>query len=84
MQNNFGETIRLSINRYMEINIKTPWPEYASELYRLRDRRLSAKLVPAFADRGCHVVRAPDPYSRILGFLGRERKAIPVTGRGGL
>jgi hypothetical protein len=28
------------------------WPESASELYRLSDRRLTAKLVPTFADRG--------------------------------
>jgi hypothetical protein len=28
-----------------------PWPESASELYRPTDCRLSAKLVPAFADR---------------------------------
>jgi hypothetical protein len=33
------------------------------------DRRLSAKLVPTFADRGCHVVSVADPYARILGFL---------------
>jgi hypothetical protein len=31
---------------------KTPWPESASELYRPNDRRLSAKLVPTFVDRG--------------------------------
>jgi hypothetical protein len=30
----------------------TPWPESANELYRPSDRRLSAKLVPTFADRG--------------------------------
>jgi hypothetical protein len=30
----------------------TPWLESASELYRPSDRRLSAKLVPTFADRG--------------------------------
>jgi hypothetical protein len=30
---------------------------------------LSAKLVPTFADRGCHVVWVRDPYCRILGFL---------------
>jgi hypothetical protein len=30
---------------------KTPWPESASELYHPSDRRLSAKLVPTFADR---------------------------------
>jgi hypothetical protein len=37
------------------------------------DRRLSVKLVPTFADRGCRVVRATDPQSRILGFLDRSR-----------
>jgi hypothetical protein len=47
----------------------TPWPYSASELYRASDRRLSAKLVPAFADRGCHVVSVTDPYGRIFGFL---------------
>jgi hypothetical protein len=31
---------------------KTPWSESASELYRLSDRRLSAKWLPTFADRG--------------------------------
>jgi hypothetical protein len=51
--------------------ITTPWPEAASELYRREDRRLSAKLVPAFADKGCHVVSVTDPYGRILGFLDR-------------
>jgi hypothetical protein len=30
-------------------------------LYRMSDRRLSAKLVPTFADRGCRVVSAADP-----------------------
>jgi hypothetical protein len=30
---------------------KTPWRDFASELYRSIDRRLSAELVPAFADR---------------------------------
>jgi hypothetical protein len=52
---------------------RTPWPESASELYRLDDRRLSEKLVPAFADRGYHVVSVTDPYGRILGFLDRNR-----------
>jgi hypothetical protein len=52
---------------------KTPWAESASELYRPSDRRLSAKLVPTFADRGCHVVSVTNPYGRILGFLDRRR-----------
>jgi hypothetical protein len=51
---------------------KTPWPESASEVYRPSDGRLSTKLVPTFADRGCHVVSVMDPYSSILGFLDRS------------
>jgi hypothetical protein len=39
---------------------------------RPSDRRLSAKLMPTFADRGCRVVRATDPHGRILGFLDRS------------
>jgi hypothetical protein len=29
---------------------QTPWPESVSEMHRPRDRRLSAKLVPNFAE----------------------------------
>jgi hypothetical protein len=52
---------------------KTPWPESASKLYPPRDRRLSEKLVPTFADRGCHVVIVTNPYGRLLGFLDQSR-----------
>jgi hypothetical protein len=52
---------------------KTPWTYPASELYRPSDRRLSAKFVPTFADRGCRVVSATDSNGRILGFLDRSR-----------
>jgi hypothetical protein len=52
---------------------KNPWSESASELYRPSDRRLSAKWLPTFADRGCNVVSATDPYGCILGFLERSR-----------
>jgi hypothetical protein len=52
---------------------KTPWSESASELYRPSDRRLSAKWLPIFADKECHVVSVTDPYGRILGFLDRSR-----------
>jgi hypothetical protein len=52
---------------------ETRWHESASELYRPSDRRLSAKLVPAFMARGRHVVGVTDPYCRILGFLDRSR-----------
>jgi hypothetical protein len=34
---------------------------------------MSAKLMPTFADRGCHVVSVTVPYSRILYFLDRSR-----------
>jgi hypothetical protein len=53
-------------------DLKTPWPESASELCRPSDRRLSAKLVPTLADRGCDVVSMTDPYGHILGFLDRS------------
>jgi CBS-domain-containing membrane protein len=36
------------------------------------ERPLSARLVPTFADRGCHVLSATNPYGRILGFLDRS------------
>jgi hypothetical protein len=52
---------------------KPPWSESARELYRPSGRRLSAKLVPTFADRGCHVVSVTDLYGRILGFLDQSR-----------
>jgi CBS-domain-containing membrane protein len=52
---------------------QTPWSESASELYQPSDRHLSAKWLPTFADKGCHVVSVTDPYGRILGFLDRSR-----------
>jgi hypothetical protein len=52
---------------------KTAWSESASELYRPSDRRLSAKWLPTFADRGCHVVSVTDPYGHILRFLDNNR-----------
>jgi hypothetical protein len=52
---------------------ETPCLESGSELYRLSDRRMSAKLVPTFADRECHVVSVTDPYGRILRFIDWSR-----------
>jgi hypothetical protein len=51
---------------------QTPWPESASKRYRSSDRRLLAKLVPTFADRGSHVFSMMDPCGRILSFLDRS------------
>jgi hypothetical protein len=44
--------IEFSTGSFCICKRQTPWPESASELFRPRDRRLSAKLVPTFADRG--------------------------------
>jgi hypothetical protein len=53
-------------------NKQTPWSESASELYRPSDRRLSAKWLPTFADKGCHLVSVTDPYGRTLDFSRQE------------
>jgi hypothetical protein len=45
------------------------------------DRRLSVKLMPTFADRGCRVVSALDPHSLILGFLDQKNKLNIITER---
>jgi CBS-domain-containing membrane protein len=47
----------LSVGRVRERTILTERP------------LLVAKLVPTFADRGCHVVSVMDPHGHILGFL---------------
>jgi hypothetical protein len=59
----------LPLFQLIQTNKQTPWPESASELYRPSDRCLSAKWLPTFADKGCHVVSVMDPYGRILDFL---------------
>jgi hypothetical protein len=52
---------------------QTPWPESRSELYRPSDGRLSAKLVPTFADRGVpRSQRGRSPTAVISGFLDRS------------
>jgi hypothetical protein len=63
---------RLRRGVYIKSYKKTPWPESASELCRPSDHRLSVRLVPNSADRGCHVVSVTEPYGRILEFLGRN------------
>jgi hypothetical protein len=51
----------------LKIKKKIPWSESASKLYRPSGHRLSAKLVPTFADKGFRMVSVMDPYNRILG-----------------
>jgi hypothetical protein len=43
-----GDSEYETFDRYEHLKF---WHESASELYRLSDRRLSAKLVPTFVDR---------------------------------
>jgi hypothetical protein len=44
-----------------------------SMTYLSSDRRLSAKLMPTFADRGCHVVSAANLHGLNFDFLDRSR-----------
>jgi hypothetical protein len=60
--------MRQEIQTEHHLNNLIPWLLFASELYQPSDRRLSAELVPTFADRGCRVVSAADPHGRIVGF----------------
>jgi hypothetical protein len=53
----------------MKLPVLSPQANYTDRV----DHRLLAKVVPTFADRGCHVVSVMDPYDRILGFLDRSR-----------
>jgi hypothetical protein len=62
---------------YKQKTISVAWVrEWTIPTERLR---LSSKLVPIFADRGCHVVSVTDPYGRILGFLDRSRYFFQVA-----
>jgi hypothetical protein len=47
----------------------TPWPESMSEIYQMIDCCSSAKLVPTFVDRECHMVSVANPHGSNLGFL---------------
>jgi hypothetical protein len=50
------------------------------ELYRPSDRRLSAKLVPTLADRGCRVVSATKPPQLLISvFLDRSRYFLEIA-----
>jgi hypothetical protein len=62
-----------SLMRPRHYKQQTQWPEFASKLYQPSDCRLSAKLVPTFADKGCRMVSTTDPYGRNLGLLDQSR-----------
>jgi hypothetical protein len=53
---------------------QTLWPESASELYRPSDHRLSAKLVPTFADRGVSRSQRGGSLTAVISvFVNRSR-----------
>jgi hypothetical protein len=56
----FSKTLRNYASSRVDFFLNL-WFESASEPYQLSNRRLSAKLVPTFVDRGCHVVSVTDP-----------------------
>jgi hypothetical protein len=47
--------------------------QWTKSVVLVRDSRLSAKLVPTFADRGCRMVSAGDAHGRILDYLDWSR-----------
>jgi hypothetical protein len=47
-----------------QINKTNSGAQSASELYRPSYRRLSARLVPTLAERGCRVVSVTNPHDR--------------------
>jgi hypothetical protein len=75
----FLPTASFRILRIESQQPKTPWPQSASELYRPSDRSLSAKLVPTFADRGCHVVSVTDPLRPYSRFSRPEPLLFPPS-----
>jgi hypothetical protein len=65
--------------RWRWLTEKTPWPQSASELCPPIDLRLSAKLVPTFANRGCHVVSVTNPYGWLNNRRNYEITAISLS-----
>jgi hypothetical protein len=49
---NYYKTLYYTITQHSPPKKTIPWPQSVSELYRPSNRRLSAKLMPTFVDRG--------------------------------
>jgi hypothetical protein len=65
-------------NRHSRRNFTETWVcprtgEFVKERENSVAACLSAKLVPTFSGRWCHVFSMTDSYGRILGFLDRSR-----------
>jgi hypothetical protein len=65
--------VRIDLHRLLFTRIKLHSVALVRERTIPSDPRLSAKLVPSFADRGCRLFIATNPHGRILGFLDRSR-----------
>jgi hypothetical protein len=75
----FAETYIILLRNEVMIK-RTPWPQSSNELYRPSDRRLSAKLVKLFADRGCHVVSVGHDMGCKILFLQIHGRVFQVQG----
>jgi hypothetical protein len=60
-------------------NKQTPWPESGSELYRPSHRRLSAKLVPTFADRGVSRSQRGGSPTAVISILYKDNWELLKT-----
>jgi hypothetical protein len=58
----------LSVKQISFLKTKPNSVAWARDRTRPNVRRFSAKLVPSFVGRGCHVVCVTDPYGLVLGF----------------
>jgi hypothetical protein len=68
-----SKSVSLQVVTVVDLTLNvTPWPQSESEVYRSNNRCLSAKLVPTFAYRGCHVVSVVDFYGCNLGVIDRS------------
>jgi hypothetical protein len=65
------------INHVSTSDLTTPWLQSASELYRLSDSRLSAKLVPTLADKGRRVVCATAECNNEGYSVWQQQKTLP-------
>jgi hypothetical protein len=59
--------------KFLTYNMAPMVSQSASGPYLSSDRLLSVKLVPNFADRGCHMVSAVNPHGRNFDFLNQSR-----------
>jgi hypothetical protein len=62
----------LSNSPHKVISIKNSTHREIFSIYFKKKTKLCGLGLPAFADRGCHVVSVTDPFGRVLGTLDRS------------